>query len=341
MEEKANTDNKTYKILSICLATCLVLIIIAIGGYFIHEKYQEQQEKQKQELIVNTQEQVEVINSQISMLILSEEEQNEIHMNIEKIEKSIENKNITEEITNTIDTIKSRIEEIKINNISLLEQKENESNQINIDKFNEGQKVKITELQNQYTDLKNNGKYKEAQTKIQEIIDNKNNTNAEIAKAEEEEKARQEAEKKKQTSNTSSSYSNKNNSNNSSSSSTIQQQQQPTQATSTKPPKPTAMTASFNPNYTVTNYGGDYVIKCTGVLKNTNTYYKLLDANVIVTITDANNGAIVGTMSDRAPQGYLEPNGSYAVSMTYYADKEATSGNFTYSIKYNGSYFEY
>ena len=69
--------------------------------------------------------------------------------------------------------------------------------------FNEEQKNKSTELQNQYQELKNQGKYKDAQVKVQECIDYKNNTNAEITKAEQEaeaERIRQEEAKKQQTS---------------------------------------------------------------------------------------------------------------------------------------------
>lgn len=189
------------KTLIICLIVVVVLAIVGIIGYVAYEKYQDKLLKEKQELIANSLEKCNIIETQMALLILSEEEQQGINVELENIKKAINEENITENTTVSINNLNNKIEKIKANNNTFLTDKENELNGINVEKFNEEQNNKSAELQNQYQELKSQGKYKEAQAKIQEGIDYKNNTNAEITKAEEEaeaERIRQEEEKKKQ-----------------------------------------------------------------------------------------------------------------------------------------------
>lgn len=73
------------------------------------------------------------------------------------------------QILNAIkDNTNKIIEEIRVNRDLII--KENQLNSIRIDDFSKGQENTITELKEQYYELKEQNKYKEAQEKIQELI---------------------------------------------------------------------------------------------------------------------------------------------------------------------------
>lgn len=193
-QEKKKNSKKIIIILSIVI----FLLVLSFASYVIYEKYQENLAQERQALLENTKQKYEKINSDIEKLILSEEEQKEINEQIETVKKAIDNNNISNETSSIIEDITSRIAEIKTNNNSNLEEEEKKSNEIDISKFNDEQKKKIDELLKEYNNLKNEEKYKEAQTKMKEIIDYKNNTNEEITKTEEEKKKQEQIENKQQ-----------------------------------------------------------------------------------------------------------------------------------------------
>ena len=286
------------------------LIACVIGGYFIYRNNQDRIEKQKQEEISRIQGKYDTANSQVDLLILTEEEQANINTQLESIKKALEEKNITEEINNTVESINKTIEEIKTNNTTLLTNKENELNGINIDRFNEEQRNKVTELQNQYHELKEQSNYKQAQAKIQEVIDYVNNTNGEITKAEEEERARQEEENRvNSNSNKTSTTNNYTPIQKPTATAPVQQQQAPTQQTApvqqtptqqtpvqqpstpvlpTQPTKPTSLNVSVNPTYTITETNSRYAIKVGGTITN-NSNWNLGFIRVDVDVYSSNN----------------------------------------------------
>ena len=134
-------EKKNNKKIIIALSIIIALLIASFGGYIAYEKYQEKMIREKQELIEDTNAKYESINTTIELLILNEEEQREINEQMEKVKKAIDDENITEETHNVIENINRKIEEIKSNNKSLIEQKETESN--GIDRSTELQRSSI------------------------------------------------------------------------------------------------------------------------------------------------------------------------------------------------------
>ena len=169
---------KKKKIFIIVLTIVVAVLVVGGIGYVCYNKYQQkielQKQEQKQELEKWVKENYENSNSQIEELILNEEEQNEINAEIEKVKVALENGDITENTKEIVQVIMQKIQQMQQSNITILENKEKELNEIDVSKFNEEQNKKVQELQNTYTELKENGKYKEAQAKIDEIIEYKN-----------------------------------------------------------------------------------------------------------------------------------------------------------------------
>ena len=300
-------------------------------GYFIYRNNQDRIEKQKQEEISRIQGKYDTANSQVDLLILTEEEQANINTQLESVKKALEEKNITEETNNTIESINNTIGEIKTNNNTLLTNKENELNGINIDRFNEEQRNRVTELQNQYHELKEQSNYKQAQAKIQEVIDYVNNTNGEITKAEEEERARQEEEerkrqeeeRKRQTSNNKTSTANN-----------YTPTQQPTapvqQQTTTTQVEQKRVDITVNPNYTVQDNGDSYRIKVSGTVTNNNDL-SFWSVRVIVTVYSSN-----GIKLDYCYPFYSELNANETAILNgdiLINKNDVPDSNFTYKVQ--------
>lgn len=331
---------KKNKIIIICLSIIIFVLVAGFLGYIIYDKYQENLIQEEQNILEDTKQKYTNLNSQIELLILNEEEQNKISSDLAIIKNAIENGHITPEISNTVEDVNTKIEKIKANNISVLTEKEAEVNNIDVSKFNEEQNNKVAELQNQYNSLKEQRNYKEAQNKIQEVIDYKNNTNAEITKAEQDAEAQRQAEEqaKKTTSNSSnsnnkttnnsSSSSNKTTSNNNSSNSNNSNtNSQPTQNNSNSG-TPTVSSANISHNitnkYSVSNIGGKYSghymrhYTFSGSIKNNS------NATAIVTIKidlyDTGEGSVLARTETKTVE--VEPNGATAISVVFDIDSE-------------------
>jgi len=224
MEEEKKNSKK--KVIAISIISIIVVLVIAgVIFYVVQSDNKNVVTVDNEQVILGMQERYNKLNGEIELLILSEEEQNQINTDLATIKNAIEEKNITDTTNGIVDKLEQQIEGIKNSNISVLTEKENELTAINIEKFNEEQKAKSTELQTAYNNLKNEGKYKEAKAKIEELIQYNNTTNEEISKAEETAKKNQSTTNRKPSSQSS------------------QSSQQPTTQTqpsqSTQPSKPT------------------------------------------------------------------------------------------------------
>lgn len=302
MEENKKSNKKIIIILSIVI----FLLVVSFASYIIYGKYQENLVKEKQILLENTKQKYESINSDIEKLILSEGEQKEISEQIETVKSAIDNNSISDETSSIIDDITSKIAELKTNNNSILEEQEKKSDEIDISKFNDEQKKKIDELKKEYNNLKNEEKYREAKTKIDEIIDYKNNTNNEILKAEEEAKAQAEAEAQKQTTTNkkpTSTTTNKNNSNNNSSNSNNNSNSSNTQNNSSSSNISSSnITHNITLKYSATNtpqYSSHWIrhFTYTGSVKNSSNVTAVV--KIRINLYDYSNGAVLARTETR------------------------------------------
>lgn len=367
MEEEKKNSKK--KVLAISIIS--IVVVLVIGGVVFYVAQNDNKNVvtvDNEPEILGMQERYNKLNGEIELLILSEEEQNQINTDLATIKNAIEEKNITDTTKSIVDKLEQKVEEIKNSNISVLTEKENELTAISIEKFNEEQKAKSTELQTAYNNLKNEGKYKEAKAKIEELIQYNNTTNEEISKAEETAKKNQSTTNRKPSSQSSQTSSQQTTTQTQPSQTTQPstptpepEPEQPAQPTTPNEPeqpttpsepvqpeptpepepeptptKPTSLQVSFNPTYSVIDRGDSYRVDYSGVITNNANWNLSL---VCVRIYVYCDGIQVGS-SIRAVHN-LTAGGSGMVSGLIMIDKDIVPhSNFTYSFNYSSFSYE-